>query len=296
MLNLLSVIKKHEREGKAMGHFNIASFDMLKAISHMAEKYDVPVVIGTSEGEMDYLGVHHTVDMMRSCNKEHGKGEYHLFLNADHTHSIEKVREAVEAGYGAVVFDASELSLEENIRKTKEAVLEAKKINKDVLVEGELGYIGKSSKVLKRIPKDVSIDPESLPTAEEAERFVKETGVDMLAPAVGNIHGMLAPSDSKSSSGMKKAKNPDLNIERIREIKEAVDVPLVLHGGSGLTDENFREAIKAGISLIHISTEIRAAWRESFEKALIDNPEEIAPYKIISPVFEKIEEVVEEKI
>jgi fructose-bisphosphate aldolase class II len=107
----------------------------------------------------------------------------------------------------------------------------------------------------------------------------------MLAPAVGNIHGML-----------KNAKNPDLNIERIKEIREAVSVPLVLHGGSGLSDNDFRKAIKAGISLIHISTEIRAAWRESLEKVLENKPDEIAPYKIVPPVIKRIEEVIEGKI
>lgn len=285
-MNLLETIKKYESEGRAMGHFNIANLDMLKAISHAAEKYGVPVVIGTSEGERDYLGVHHTADIIGSYNKEHGKeGGYYLFLNADHTRSVEKIREAVKAGYDAVIFDAAELGLEENIKKTKEAVMAAKEIRSDIIVEGELGYIGKSSKILEGIPEGVSIDPESLPTAEEAKRFVEETEVDMLAPAVGNIHGM-----------MKNAKNPDLNIERIKEIKEAVSVPLVLHGGSGLTDENFREAIKAGISLIHVSTEIRAAWRESLENALRDNPDEITPYKIVPPVVEKIEKVVGEKI
>jgi fructose-bisphosphate aldolase class II len=230
--------------------------------------------------------------MIKSYN---GAG-YCLFLNADHTHSIERLVEFVKAGYDSVIFDASKFDLEENIKKTKEAVLAAKEINSEVLVEGELGYVGASSKVLESIPEDVSLDPEDLPTAKEAKRFVEETEVDMLAPAVGNIHGMLAPSDSESSSGMKKAKNPDLNIERIKEIKEAVNIPLVLHGGSGLTDDNFKKAIKAGISLIHVSTEIRAAWRNSFEKALEENPDEIAPYKIIPPVIKKMEEVVEGKV
>ncbi len=285
-MSLLELLKKYESEGRAMGHFNIANFDMLKAISRVTRKYNVPVVIGTSEGEGNYLGIHRSVDMIKSYNEEFGKeGGYRLFLNADHAHSVEKVREAAEAGYDAVIFDAANLGLEENIKKTKEAVEAAKRINNQVVVEGELGYIGKSSKILDKFPEDVSIEPENLPTAEDARKFVEETGVDMLAPAVGNIHGML-----------KNAKNPDLNIERIKEIREAVSVPLVLHGGSGLSDNDFRKAIKAGISLIHISTEIRAAWRESLEKVLENKPDEIAPYKIVPPVIKRIEEVIEGKI
>jgi fructose-bisphosphate aldolase, class II len=280
-MDLLEILKTYEREGRAMGHFNIANFDMLKAISNAAEKYNVPLFIGTSEGEEGYLGAYNIVSIIKSYN-DFG---YRLFLNADHIHSIEKLTEVVKAGYDSVIFDASKLDLEENIKKTKEAVLAAKEINGEVLIEGELGYVGASSKVLETIPEDVSLNPEDLPTAEEAKRFVEETGVDMLAPAVGNIHGM-----------MKNAKNPDLNIERIKEIKEAVNVPLVLHGGSGLTDGNFKEAIKAGISLIHVSTEIRSAWRNSLEEALKNNPDEVAPYKIIPPVIKKMEEIVEGKI
>ncbi|MEX2436555.1 MAG: class II fructose-bisphosphate aldolase, partial [Candidatus Paceibacterota bacterium] len=107
----------------------------------------------------------------------------------------------------------------------------------------------------------------------------------LLAPAVGNIHGM-----------MKGAKNPNLQIERIREIREAAGVPLVLHGGSGVSDEDFKEAIKAGISVVHISTEMRVAWRSSLEESLKNNPEELAPYRITPLVIEAVERVVGNRV
>ena len=285
-MSLLEVIKGAEEHGIALGHFNVANLEMLKAVSHVAEKLQLPVVIGTSEGERGFFGIHHSVDLIASYNKEHSKnGGYHLFLNADHTYSLDKVREAAEVGYDAIVFDGAKLTFEENIKQTKEAVKIAKKINKRIIVEGEIGYIGQSSKVLKGLPEGAAINLEDLPTAEQAKKFVKETGVDMLAPAVGNVHGLLAG-----------APNPNLQIERIRELKEAVKIPLVLHGGSGISDEDFRAAIEAGISLIHSSNELRVAWRNSLEGALKSNSEEIAPYKITPAVVEAVEKVVDNRL
>lgn len=288
-MNLLEKLKECKSNGVAMGHFNIGSFDMLKAISNVAKRLDVSMVIGTSEGEWNYLEPKKVVNMIRAYNEEFEKlgnlKNCKFYLNGDHTHSIEGIKVLAEAGYDMVIFDSANLGFEENIKKTKEAVLVVKSINPNILVEAELGYIGKSSKLLDKIPNDVSIKLEDLPTAEEADRFVKETGIDLLAPAVGNIHGM-----------MKNAKNPNLYIERIKEIKNTVSTPLVLHGGSGISDEDFREAIKAGISLIHISTEIRNAWRNSFIKSFNDNKEEIAPYRVIKPVIKSIEEVIENRL
>ena len=209
---------------------------------------------------------------------------YPIFLNADHTHSLEKIKEAVAAGFDAVMFDGSQLPLEENIKKTKEAVDYVKNVNPEILLEAELGYIKGSSTILST--SDVLIiKEEDLTKPEEAGQFVKETEIDLLAPAVGNIHGLL-----------KDVPQPDLNIERIRQIKSVVGVPLVLHGGSGISDEDFLAAIDAGISIIHINTELRLAWRKGLEKALKEKPEEIVPYKLLPQVIEEIKMVVEYKL
>ena len=285
MADLKKLIKEAEKKHIAVGHFNISNLEMLKAVSHVAARLHLPVVIGVSEGERGYVGVHHVRDLINSYNREHSTSGYHLFLNADHTYSLEKVKEAAKQEFDAIVFDGSKLPFRENIKKTREAVKIAKRINKNIVVEGELGFIGQSSRILKGLPKGAVIRPEDLPTAEEALRFVKETGVDMLAPAVGNIHGMLG-----------NAKNPKLNIERIREIKKAVKIPLVLHGGSGISDSDFRAAIKAGISLIHISTELRVAWRRGLERVLKGSKDEIAPYKLMPGVLEEMEKVIENKL
>lgn len=279
---LIDIIKKAEKERVAIGHFNIAELEMLKGISHAAAKLNVPVIIGTSEGEREYLGIHHSVDLVKSYNAEHAKpGGYRLFLNADHTHSLEKVREAAEVGYDAILFDGGKLPLEENIAQTKEVVKIAKKINKNIVVEGELGYIGSSSKLLEGVPEGAQIEEKDLTKPEDAARFVKETRVDLLAPAVGNLHGMF-----------KDAPNPRLDIARIKAIREAAGVPLVLHGGSGIIDEDFLAAIKAGIAVIHISTELRVAWRKALDASLKEHAGEIAPYKVMPAAIDAIAEIV----
>jgi len=293
MKTLKQAIQEAEKKKIAIGHFNIATLEQLEAIARAAIKLDVPVIIGVSEGEREYLGISHIYDFVASYNKEYGgvstNAGFWLFLNADHTHSLEKVKEAAEVGFNEILFDASKLPFKENIKETKKAVKIIKKIavrqRKEILIEGELGYIGSSSQLLKKVPPGVAICPEDFTKPEDANTFVRETGIDLLGPAVGNVHGMF-----------KNARNPRLDIERIREIKKAVKIPLVLHGGSGISDEDFLAAIDAGISIIHISTEIRLVWRKGLEESLKEHPGEVAPYKVMPEVIGEIEKVVEQRL
>jgi fructose-bisphosphate aldolase class II len=282
MKTLREIIEDAENRRIAIGHFNISDFIMLKAIFEAAKEIGAPILIGTSEGEREFIDPQEAVAMVRELREEF---DYPIFLNADHTHSLEKVREAVEAGYDAILFDGSKLPLEENIRQTKEVVDYIRSVDPDIFVEGEMGYIGSGSEILTEIPEGAAIKPEDLTKPEEAERFVRETGVDMLAPAVGNLHGMLA-----------NAPEPRLDIARIEAIKAAVKIPLVLHGGSGNTEEDFKAAIKAGMSIVHISTEIRAAWKKGMEEGLRKSGTEVAPYKIYPEAVQSIEEVVKNKL
>jgi len=287
MKNLKELIKEAEENKRAIGHFNVSELTALKAIFEAAleiSKYrniELLIIIGVSEGEREFLGTQRVALSIKNLREEYN---YPIFLNADHTHSLEKIKEAVAAGFDAVMFDGSQLPLEENIKKTKEAVDYVKNVNPEILLEAELGYIKGSSTILST--SDVLIiKEEDLTKPEEAGQFVKETEIDLLAPAVGNIHGLL-----------KDVPQPDLNIERIRQIKSVVGVPLVLHGGSGISDEDFLAAIDAGISIIHINTELRLAWRKGLEKALKEKPEEIVPYKLLPQVIEEIKMVVEYKL
>ena len=228
------------------------------------------------------------VDMVRKIvdefNEEYGVA---IFLNADHTYSFEKVKEVVEAGYDSVIVDGAKLPYEENVALVKKCVdyvrtYEAK-TGRRVLVEAELGYIGQSSSLNSALPEGVS--EANLTTKEQAKDFVIRTGIDMFAPAIGNVHGMLID-----------AVEPKLHIDRLQEIVSAVDLPLVLHGASGNTDEDLRNSIDAGIAIIHINTEIRKAFRDG-EKAYMDeHPQEVAPYKFGKEGQEEMRKVVRAKM
>ncbi len=265
----------------AIGHFNFAEVSVLRAMAAAAAKLGVPVIAGTSEGERDFLGVKQAVALVRSLRAE----GVPIFINADHTKSFKWAKEAVDAGYDAILFDGGSLSFEQNVKETRKVVEYAKFKNSEIVVEGELGYIGSSSKILQKIPKGAAIEEAQLTKAKEAAQFVKETGVDLLAPAVGNIHGMLASGNE-----------PRLDLKRIKAIKKSAGIPLVLHGASGNSDEDLVGAVKAGISIIHISTEIRVAWRKALDNFLAADKNELAPYKILKIAQIAAEEVVEKKL
>lgn len=281
MKTLRECIKEAEEKRVAIGHFNISDTEQLQAIFKVAQKLDVPVIIGTSEGERDFIGEQQAVALVRSLREEYG---HPIFLNADHTYSPEKVKRAIDAGYDSVIFDGTKLSFEENIKNTREAVEYAHHANPEILVEGELGFIGTSSKLLDELPEGAQITKDVLTKPEEVKRYVEETNVDLVAPAVGNLHGML-----------KGAHNPHLDIELIGALRREGGVPLVLHGGSGVSDEDFRAAISAGVAIVHINTEIRVAYREGIESSLKES-EEIAPYRFMKKGVEEVAEVVEKRL
>jgi fructose-bisphosphate aldolase class II len=207
MKTLREYINDSKERGVAVGHFNVSNLEGVYAIADGAQVLNVPVIVGVSEGERDFTGVKEIASLVKTLREERGQA---IFLNADHTYSIDRVKEAIDAGFDSVIFDGAQLGMEENILKAKECVEYARQCGRDVIVEGELGYIGTSSKVLTEVPEGAAITDEALTSVADAKKFVNETGVDMLAPAVGNIHGMFA-----------KGKDPALNIERVREIKEA---------------------------------------------------------------------------
>lgn len=281
MQNLKELIFEADKEGKAIGHFNIANLEVFNGVLAASHEAGEPVIIGTSEGEREFIGGSFAVSLVRKAREEGQR----VFINADHHHSLESFKIACDAGYDTAIIDGAKLSFDENVAMTKAAVAYARENNPGMLVEGELGYIGTSSKLLDEVPEGAEITDELLTKPEDAKRFVEATGVDMLAPAVGNLHGML-----------KNAPNPRLNIERIKKIREATGIPLVLHGGSGSSDEDFRSAAQAGTSIIHVSTEIRIAYRKALENTLAQSPDELAPYKYLAPAVEAVRELVRARI
>jgi fructose-bisphosphate aldolase, class II len=280
MKTLRETITWADEQNIAVGHFNISNLEALHGIFNAARKLNVPVIIGVSEGERDFVGVKEAVALVKSLREEH---QYPIYLNADHTYSFDRVKEAIDAGYDSVIFDGAKLSLDENIALAKQCVDYAKSCGRDVLVEAELGYIGQSSKVLDAVPDGVSFD--NLTTKEEALEYVRATGVDLFAPAVGNMHGMIGVG-----------KDPELNVERTRDIREAIGIPLVLHGASGNTKEEIQACIRAGVAIVHINTEIRVAFRDAVRDYMTTNPKEVAPYKIMQSGVDAVERVVTDKL
>jgi fructose-bisphosphate aldolase class II len=282
MRSLLEVLQQAGKNGGAIGHFNVSDLVLLKAVFAAARELDIPVLVGASEGEREFMGVRQIAVLVRSLREEF---DFPIFLNADHTHSLARAIEAAKAGFDAIVFDASALPFEENVRRTKEAVEALKAVNPAILVEGEIGDIGTGSEIHAAAP-DLS---KNLTTATEAKQFVESTAIDILAPAVGNMHGML---NSMVHGETKK----HLDIPRIAQIKHATWVLLTLHGGSGTDDEDLRKAIAAGINIVHINTELRVAWRRGLEEGLAKQPQEVVPYKILPSAVESVKQVVRSRL
>jgi fructose-bisphosphate aldolase class II len=279
---LRNVLTRLQQQGAALGHFNVADLVLLKAVVAAAVEVRVPVIVGASEGERDFLGTHELAALVKVTRGEH---DVPIFLNADHTHSLAKAVEAARAGFDSIVIDFSALPFDQNVSRTKETVEAIKAINPAILAEGEIGDIGTGSEIHQTVDNEFG----NLTTPEEARQFVDSTAIDILAPAVGNMHGML---ESMVEGKTKK----HLNIERIAQIKKAVGVFLTLHGGSGTDDEDFLRAIAAGINIIHINTELRVAWRRSLEGSLTSQRNEVVPYKILPPVVESVKQVVTSRL
>lgn len=275
-MTLRDCILDAEKKGLAIGHFNISDTEGFGAVVSAAKELSVPVIIGVSEKEGEFIGLKEVVALVKVA-RENGM---QIYLNADHTYSFEKAKAALDAGADSVIIDAAAKSFEENVRMTKEVVDYARNKGPGQLVEGELGFIGSGSNVLQALPEGVSDETQTDPG--EAAQFVAETGVDLFAPSVGNVHGLIRTG------------NPKLNIERIKAIGNAVGVPLVLHGGSGISNADFRAAIDAGVRIIHINTELRLAYKEGIEEGIKSG--EIAPYKFMQEAVNEMKRVVIERL
>lgn len=272
-MTLRESIADAERQGIALGHFNISDSEGFKAVVEGAKTLNVPVIIGVSEGEREFIGLEEIVALV---NVARGNG-MQIFVNADHTYSVEKAKVAIDAGIDSVIIDGAAKSFEENVAMTKEVVEYARSKNREILVEGELGFIGQSSKIIEEVPVGVAKT-----NRDEAKKFIEETGIDLFAPSVGNIHGIV------------KGGEPDLDIELIRSLKNSLSVPLVLHGASGNSDTDLRAAISGGISVVHINTELRLAYKEGVEEGIKSG--EIAPYKFMQEAVEEMKKVVIDKL
>lgn len=240
------------------------------------------VMVGTSEGEADYVGLYEAVALVGAVRKHYN---FPVFLNADHFKSFGKCQEAIDAGYDSVIIDESKMAFADNISASKKVVEYARQVSKsrniEITVEGEIGYLRGSSEVQKK----VEITPDDYTKTEEAKEFVTKTGVDRLAVVFGNIHGIVTDQEET------------LDIEHFKRIVEAVPKPYyVLHGASGLKDKDVKAAIKAGVTNVHFNTELRVAYTEGLHKALHDKPGETTPYKYLKVGVDEMKKVVAAKV
>jgi ketose-bisphosphate aldolase len=260
MKDLKYYLTKAKKEKWAVGQFNFCTLEQLRGIMAAAAGMKSPIILGTSEGEAGFLGIKEAVALVEILKVEYGVA---AFLNLDHGKNLGLIKEAVDFGYSAVHFDGSSIGdIEKNIMYAQKTAIMAHK--KGIMAEGEIDDIQK----------------DKLTDAKEAEEFVRKTGVDSLAIALGNIHGFY--------------KNVKLDFKRLKEIRSQTNAFLVLHGGSGISTEQVRKAVKLGISKVNVNTELRMAWKEGIKKGI--KGKEVKPYKVLPEAEKAVQKKVEEKI
>ena len=275
------LMQRSRQQGFAVGAFNIDNQETLIAIARAAQKTSSPVLVEVSQGEVEALGLENVRDMVDNYREEYG---IEMYLNLDHSPTVEACKRAIDAGYEFIHIDISQANhdapYEEIVARTKEVVEYAKFTG--ALVESEPHYFAGGSNV-----HDEGIDYEEIKktfsTPEGAKEFVDATGIDTFAAAIGNLHG-------------KYNVPKELDLELLGRIRAAIECQISLHGGSGTPLHYFEDAARGGVSKININTDMRVVFRESLEKVLRENPTEYAVVKLMPQVYEAVQVVVEEKI
>lgn len=275
------LMQRSRQQGFAVGAFNIDNQETLIAIARAAQKLNSPVLVEVSDGEVKAIGLENIRDLADNYKKEYG---IEMYLNLDHSPNVEDCKRAIDAGYEFIHIDISQAnhdaSTEEIIEKTKEVVEYAKFTG--ALVESEPHYFGGSSNVHTE-----GIDYEEIKktfsTPDGAASFVEATGIDTFAAAIGNLHG-------------KYPVPKELDLDLLKQIRDAIPCQISLHGGSGTPLHYFEDAARIGVSKININSDMRYVFRKTLEKVLADNPDEYAVVKLMPTVYEAVQAVVEEKI
>lgn len=272
--NLIDLFKENEGKG-AVGAFNVHCFEMLPAMIGAAQELGVPVILQTSLGTAKYIGLEPLIAAVKAIAE---KSSISVALHMDHCKDIEALKEAIDLGYSSVMYDGSSLSLEENIKNTKEVTAYAHERN--VSVEGEVGSIGGAEEGVV-VAKDKALYTKP----EDALYFAQSTGVDALAVSIGTTHGQY-----KS-----KAK---INYELLTELKAKLgNTGLVLHGGTGVSDEDMRRCVREGMKKINVGTELNKSYIEVVRETF--TADDVTPLtslrNLLGPANDKIAEVVKEK-
>jgi fructose-bisphosphate aldolase class II len=274
LVHIKNLLKGANRGKYALGAFNTQNLEITQGILRAAEVNCAPLVIQVSEATIDYAGLGTIAEVVKTVAKNlnlHTPVALHL----DHGKRFSSIAGCIKAGFSSIMMDASHLPFDENVAATKKAVQYAHKHG--VFCQGELGRLKGIEDVVK-----VSEHEAFMTHPDEAAEFVKKTGVDTLAVSIGNVHGIM-----KIREGV-----PKLDLARLKEIGKKVRIPLVLHGASGIPEEEIKKAIKLGIRIINIDTEIRLAFTEAVKKTLAADSKIYDPRKVLTPAIEAVEKIV----
>lgn len=275
LVSVAQLMKKAEAEKYAVGAFNANNMEIIQAIIEAAEELRAPVILQASQGAIKYAGIDFISGMVKIAAE---RATVPVALHLDHGNSFEQNMLCIRHGFSSIMYDGSALPLEENIRMTKRVIDVAHAVG--VSVEGELGKIGGTE-------DDISVDEKDAryTVPKEAQQFVEQTNVDLLAVAIGTAHGPY------------KGGSPQLDLDRLSEIKALLpNTPIVLHGASGVSEESVRECIARGIRKINIDTDLRQAFVYKMQEVIAANPKEFDPRKILGPAKEAMKAVVKAKM
>lgn len=273
LVNMNNMLNDALKNKYCVPHFNINNLEWAKFILEESNNLNSPVILGVSEGAVKYMGGYNVVvNMVKSLIKDLNI-KIPVSLHLDHGSSYETCKKAIDAGFSSVMIDASKYSLDKNIFITNQVVRYAH-IN-NISVEAEIGHIGGN---------EDGIESEIFYTnLNEARTLYDNTKIDILAPALGSVHGLYKGE-------------PKLDFERMKEISENLNIPLVLHGGTGIPDEMIKKAIECGICKLNINTELQIAWSEAVRKFLKEDNSEYDPRKVIKSGENALKEAVKNKI
>lgn len=273
LVNSKKMLLNAKRNNTIVFHFNINNLEWTKIILEKINELGVPVILGVSEGAIKYMGGPNIVSQLVKSMDKDLKIKVPVCLHLDHGSSFESCKECVDAGFTSVMIDKSKLMLDDNIKEVRKVVDYAHQFG--VTVEAEIGHVGG---VEDGVAGDVQ-----LADFNECIKFVNETGIDSLAPAIGTVHGIY---------------KGELNIDfdLIKRLNQVLDVPLVMHGGSGLSHDILIRAIKCGISKININSDLQDVWHKEVVKFIYENPEVYDPRKVIYAGKEEMDKFIENKI
>lgn len=277
LTHIKNIITKAERGGYAVGAFNVNNLEIVQAVLRAAEKMNSPVIIQTTEGAIEYAGLEELVALIFAAAKN---TKVPVALHLDHGHSFNLIKKCIGLGYSSVMIDASDKPYRKNVESVRRVVKFAAR--KKVWVQAELGRLEGSEDWLK-----VGGGEGFLTDPADAERFVRETGVNTFAVAIGNYHGV------QKILGKKKLA---LDLKRLAKIDKLVTVPLVLHGASGFPAGQIRGAVRRGIRVINIDSELRLSFADAERKFLRENKNASDPRKILQPAIKEMEKTVKKKI